>query len=86
MSYKWKNRKSGQKQSRAAFTPERRKSALKKGIETRKAKKYDDGLTTTQRRTQKIKEAAGGRWWIEQYIIGSIVANSNSRKSGIDDE
>ena len=86
MSYKWSNRKSGQKQSSAAFTSERIKNAHKKGMETRKAKEYNDGLTGTQRRTQKIKKAANGCWWIEQYIMGSLVANSTSRKIGIDDE
>ena len=86
MSYngRWTNRKSGKKQSRAAFTPERRENAHKKGLETRKAKEYNDGLTTNQRRTQRIKKAANGCWWVEQYIMGATTYHKDLQ--GIDDE
>ena len=56
----------------AQFTDERREVGLKKGRAVQK------------RRAQKIKKAANGCWWIEQYIMGSITYRPDLR--GVDDE
>ena len=69
----------------AEWTPERRKQGQKAG---QRLKKFDDGLTTCQRTAKRIKEAANGCWWVEQYIRGSITytQSQNDRMKGIDDE
>lgn len=69
----------------AEWTPERRKQGQKSG---QRLKKFDDGLTTCQRTAKRIKEAANGCWWVEQYIRGSITytQSQNDRMKGIDDE
>lgn len=61
-----------------------RNNGLKAGKETQQRNAIGDGLTPTQRRTAKIKKAAMGCWWVEQYIMGSI--SSNRSDNGIDDE
>ena len=63
--------------SLAQFTDERREVGLKKGRAVQKSK-------ALQRRAQKIKKAANGCWWIEQYIMGSITYRPDLR--GVDDE
>ena len=68
----------------AQFTDERREIGLQKGREIQKNKAINDGLTTIQRRTQKIKKAANGCWWIEQYIMGSTTYRKDLQ--GVDDE
>ena len=68
----------------AQFTDERREVGLKKGRAVQKSKAIKDGLTALQRRAQKIKKAANGCWWIEQYIMGSITYRPDLR--GVDDE
>ena len=61
-----------------------RNNGLKAGKETQQRNAIGDGLTPTQRRTAKIKKAAMGCWWVEQFIMGSISSGRN--KNGIDDE
>ena len=68
----------------AQFTEVRRVIGQKKGREARESKAINDGLTTIQRRTQKIKKAANGCWWIEQYIMGSTTYRKDLQ--GVDDE
>ena len=52
-----------------------------KGIEVKKAKAYNDGLTSHERRIKKIKKAANGCWWVEQYLL----ANMNYRVHKIEE-
>jgi hypothetical protein len=66
----------------AQWTDERRRKGQKKGQETKK--KINNGASQTKQKYQKIKEAANGCWWVEQYIMGSITYRSNFK--GIDDE
>jgi hypothetical protein len=61
-----------------------RNNGLEAGKRTQKENAINDGLTPTQRRTRKIREAANGCWWIEQYIIGTLSYARNL--NGIDDE
>ena len=66
----------------AQWTDERRKKGQKKGQETKK--KVNNGVSQTKQKYQKIKEAANGCWWIEQYIMGSITYRPSLK--GVDDE
>ena len=68
----------------AQWTDERRKKVQRKGQETKNKNKVNNGVSQTKQRYQKIKEAANGCWWVEQYIMGSITYRSNFK--GIDDE
>ena len=72
----------------AQFTEVRRVIGQKKGREARESKAINDGLTVTQRITKRIKDAANGCWWVEQYIRGSIsyAQSQSDRLKGIDDE
>ena len=70
--------------SLAQFTDVRRKVAEIHRQKTRKSKAINDGLTQTKRKTQRIKKAANGCWWIEQYIMGSITYKKDLQ--GVDDE
>jgi hypothetical protein len=70
--------------TRTNFSNLSRNNGLIAGKKTQKANAINDGLTPTQRRTEKIKKAANGCWWIEQYIIGTISYARNL--NGIDDE
>ena len=67
----------------AQFTDERREAGLKKGHAVQKSRAIKDGLTSIQRRAKKIKEAANGCWWVEQYIMGSITYRKDL--NGVDD-
>jgi len=66
----------------AQWTDERRKKGQKKGQETKK--KVNNGASQTKQKYQKIKKAANGCWWIEQYIMGSITYRPSLK--GVDDE
>ena len=66
----------------AQWTDERRRKGQRKGQETKK--KINNGASQTKQKYQKIKKAANGCWWVEQYIMGSITYRSNFK--GIDDE
>jgi hypothetical protein len=68
----------------AQFTDVRRQIGGKKGQEARKKNTINDGLTPTKRRYKKIKKAANGCWWVEQYIIGSTTYHKDLQ--GVDDE
>ena len=46
----------------------RRESIKKANI---KNKVYGDNLTTAKRKETRIKKAANGCWWVEQFIRGS---------------
>ena len=35
-------------------------------------KEYNDGLTSHARRVKKINDAANGKWWIKQYLLGNM--------------
>ena len=66
----------------AMFTPERRESTKNKlGDRT----VYNDGLTSHERKYQKIKEVANGCWWIETYLIGNLTFR-DTKPSLSDDE
>ena len=60
---------------------ERSEIGREKGIATRKANAHNDGLTSSKRRIQKIKKAANGCWWVEQYLL----ANMNYRVHKIEE-
>ena len=66
----------------AQWSEVRQKEGQKKG--QIKRKKVNNGVNQTKQRYQKIKKAANGCWWVEQYIMGSITYRSNFK--GIDDE
>jgi len=66
----------------AQWTDERRRKGQKKGQETKK--KVNNGASQTKQKYQKIKKAANGCWWIEQYIMGSITYRPSLK--GVDDE
>ena len=66
----------------AQWTDERRRKGQKKGQETKK--KVNNGVSQTKQKYQKIKKAANGCWWIEQYIMGSITYRPSLK--GVDDE
>jgi hypothetical protein len=58
---------------------------MKAAHEAAKIKEYNDNLTTTQRRFQRINKAANGCWWVKAYIVGNMSFNPDNHK-GIDDE
>ena len=66
----------------AQWTDERRRKGQRKGQETKK--KVNNGASQTKQKYQKIKKAANGCWWIEQYIMGSITYRPSLK--GVDDE
>tara|TARA_R100000808_G_C2129639_1_gene139078 strand:+ start:430 stop:702 length:273 start_codon:yes stop_codon:yes gene_type:complete len=73
----------------AKFDEQRRSEAhkshrLNKYLRKPKSK-YNDGLTSQQRKQKRIKDAANGCWWIEQYIMGTLSYSPNSM-NGVDDE
>jgi hypothetical protein len=35
-------------------------------------KVYNDNLTSHARRVKKISDAANGKWWIKQYLLGNM--------------
>ena len=45
---------------------------------------YNSNLSTQRRRLATIKKAANGKWWILQYLMGSII--NTKTMTGIDDE
>jgi len=51
---------------------ERSEIGREKGIAIRKANAHNDGLTSSNRRIKKIKKAANGCWWVEQYLIANM--------------
>ena len=66
----------------AQWSEVRQKEGQKKG--QIKRKKVNNGVNQTKQRYQKIKKAANGCWWVEQYIMGSITYRKNDK--GVDDE
>ena len=66
----------------AQWSEVRQKEGQKKSKQARKS--INDGLNPTQRKYQKIKKAANGCWWIEQYIMGTMTYRANM--VGVDDE
>ena len=61
---KLKNKK---KVKLAQFNDNARRQALRNSPK----RKVNDGLDSAKRREKRIKKAANGCWWIEQYIRGS---------------
>jgi hypothetical protein len=51
---------------------ERAEAGREKAIAVRKANAYNDGLTSTKRRVLRLKKAANGCWWVEQYLIANM--------------
>ena len=51
------------------FSDVARRESIKKA--NAKNKMYEDNLTTAKRKERRIKKAANGCWWIEQFIRGS---------------
>jgi hypothetical protein len=52
--------------------------------EAAKVKEYDDGLSTHERRWNRIEKAANGCWWVKAYIVGNMSFPKGDK--GIDDE
>ena len=42
--------------------------------------------STVDRRTQAIKKAANGCWWIESYLNGVYLWRAKEQMNGVDDE
>ena len=73
------------KKSLVNFHNDRRAEATKiEACQKENTHKYNDGLTTLERREKRIDDAANGCWWVKSYIVGSITFKRNM--SGIDDE
>lgn len=61
-----------------------RKAGREKMHAKAKENTYKDSKSTQRRRLDTIKKAANGKWWIEQYLMGSLI--STKTMTGIDDE
>tara|TARA_Y100001938_G_scaffold148155_1_gene231088 strand:- start:698 stop:934 length:237 start_codon:yes stop_codon:yes gene_type:complete len=68
----------------AKWSEIRQKEGQRNGAKRRKT--INDGLTPIQRKYKKIKEAANGCWWIEQYIMGTLTYRPTNIMAGVDDE
>ena len=50
----------------ANFTNAGRRAGIRQSKKTRQ--KYNDGLTTQERKLEIIKKASNGCWWVETYL------------------
>ena len=61
-----------------------RRNVGKQLLHQKRTKAVDDGLTSQERRSKRIEDAANGCWWVKQYIMGSTTRLDSEK--GIDDE
>ena len=46
-------------------------SDVSRGQSKGPARKYSNGLSSHERRVQKVKEVSGNAWWVKAYLMDS---------------